>query len=174
WPDFFVANDGAANFLWINRHDGTFSDEAVLRGAAYDLTGHPQANMGIAVGDVDGNGRLDLLVTHFDGEMNALYLNKSSEGFEESAGPTGLGGPSLPYTSWGTAFFDIDHDGDLDLAVVNGRVKRAEAGRNSAAGQERPGPLPAAGTLENKSDARSLKFNSAHGEHPGRSGPGRA
>jgi hypothetical protein len=143
WPDFFVANDGAANFLWINQHDGTFSEEAVLRGAAYDLTGHPQANMGIAVGDVDGDGRLDLLVTHFDGEMNALYLNKSSQGFEENAGPTGLGGPSLSYTSWGTAFFDIDHDGDLDLAVVNGRVKRAEVGRNSAAG---PNPDSASGS----------------------------
>jgi hypothetical protein len=126
WPDFFVANDGAANFLWINQHDGTFSEEAVLRGAAYDLTGHPQANMGIAVGDLDGDGRLDLLVTHFQGEMNALYLNKSADGFEESAATAGLGLPGLKYTKWGAAFFDVDHDGDLDLAVVNGRVKRSE------------------------------------------------
>jgi hypothetical protein len=131
WPDFFVANDGAANFLWINRHDGTFAEEAVLRGAAYDLAGHPQANMGIALGDVDGDGRLDLLVTHFQGEMNALYLNKSADGFEESAATGGVGTPGLEYTKWGTAFFDIDHDGDLDLAIVNGRVKRAESGGSS-------------------------------------------
>ena len=78
WPDLFVANDQGANFLWINQHDGTFLEQAVLRGAAYDLNGRPQANMGIALGDLDGDGRLDLLVTHFDGEMNAFYLNKSS------------------------------------------------------------------------------------------------
>jgi hypothetical protein len=126
WPDFFVANDGAANFLWINQHDGTFTEEAVLRGAAYDLTGHPQANMGIAVGDVDGDGRPDLFVTHFQGEMDSLYRN-TPDGFEESAVATGLGAASLPYTKWGTAFLDVDHDGDLDLAIVNGRVKRAES-----------------------------------------------
>jgi hypothetical protein len=133
WPDLFVANDSAANFLWINQHDGTFSEEGVQRGVAYDLMGQAQANMGIAIGDVDGDGRLDLLVTHFDGEMNSLYLNKTAESFEESAGPAGLGLPSLPYTSWGTAFFDVDHDGDLDLAVVNGRVKRAGLVKNPVA-----------------------------------------
>jgi hypothetical protein len=127
WPDLFVANDGAPNFLWINHHDGTFAEEAVLRGCAYDLTGHAQANMGIAVGDIDGDGRLDLFVTHFQGEMNALYRNAASEGFEECAVDRGLGAASLPYTKWGTAFFDVDHDGDLDLAIVNGRVKRSES-----------------------------------------------
>jgi hypothetical protein len=130
WPDLFVANDAGANCLWINQHDGRFLEQAVLRGAAYDLNGHPQGNMGIAVGDVDGDGRLDILITHFDGEMNALYLNKSDAGFEESAASTGLGTPSLPYTSWGTAFFDVDHDGDLDLAVVNGRVEPIAPGKD--------------------------------------------
>lgn len=138
WPDLFVANDATANFLWINQHDGTFVEQAVLRGAAYDLNGRPQSNMGIAVGDVDGDGRLDLLVTHFDNEMNSLYLNKSNDGFEESASSTGLGAPSLPYTSWGTAFFDVDHDGDLDLAVVNGSVKRIVPGNNSASLRRHP------------------------------------
>jgi hypothetical protein len=140
WPDLFVANDGQANFLWINQHDGTFEEQAVLRGAAYDLNGQPQANMGIAVGDIDSDGRLDILVTHFDAEMNALYLNKSIDGFEECAASTGLGTPSLPYTSWGTAFFDVDHDGDLDLAVVNGSVQRVVPKKNAA----RPNPHPKA------------------------------
>jgi len=142
WPDLFVANDVGPNFLWINQHDGTFLEQAVLRGAAFDLNGHAQANMGIAIGDVDGDGRLDLLVTHLDGEMNALYLNKSNDGFEESAASTGLGMPSLPYTSWGTAFFDVDHDGALDLAVVNGAIARvasskAASGLRTNSGWER-------------------------------------
>ncbi|HEY2249509.1 MAG TPA: CRTAC1 family protein, partial [Planctomycetaceae bacterium] len=150
WPDLFVANDVGANFLWINQHDGTFLDQAVLRGAAYDLNGRPQGNMGIAIGDVDGDGRFDLLVTHFDTEMNALYLSGSGDAFEESAASKGLGLPSLPYTSWGTAFFDVDHDGDLDLAVVNGSVeppivpgrvdpKGDAAGENGAGPHRQPG-----------------------------------
>ena len=144
WPDIFVTNDGAANFLWINQHDGTFAEEAVLRGVAYDLAGHTQANMGIAIGDVDGNGRLDLFVTHFQGELNALYLNTSAAGFEESAGTAGLGEPSLHYTKWGTAFFDVDHDGDLDLAIVNGRVKRAQSTPDPGAHPGRLSRAPAA------------------------------
>ena len=126
WPDLFVANDGAPNFLWINRQDGTFREEAVLCGVAYDRLGRPQANMGLALGDVDGDGGFDVLVTHLAGEGSALYKSRGAGIFDEAATAAGLSAPSFPWTGFGTAFLDIDHDGALDAAVVNGRVKRRE------------------------------------------------
>jgi hypothetical protein len=78
--------------------------------------------MGIACGDVDGDGREDLLVTNFSGENNALYMSKGALGFRERSGPTGLAGPSLPDLGWGTALVDLDLDGDLDAYVFNGHV----------------------------------------------------
>ena len=124
WPDVYVANDQMANFLWINQHDGTFRDEAILRGCAVDMEGRPQGSMGIAVGDADGDAKLDLFVTHFDGETNALYRSLGGDGFRESCVQAGLALPSLPLTGFGTAFVDLDHDGHLDLLLVNGRTHR--------------------------------------------------
>jgi hypothetical protein len=127
WPDILVANDGAANSLWVNSRIGTFREAAVECGLAYDRLGRPQANMGIALGDVDGDGAYDLLITHLGGEGSALYVSRGTGVFEESAGAAGVGSPSFPWTGFGAAFLDFDHDGDLDLAVVNGRVKRRES-----------------------------------------------
>lgn len=124
WPDIYVANDHAANFLWINSGDGTFREEAFFRGGALSAQGRPQASMGIACGDVDGNGRIDLLLTHLEGETNALYLGIDESGFRESSHQAGLGMPSLGFTGFGTQFLDLDNDGDLDLLVANGRVRR--------------------------------------------------
>jgi len=125
WPDIYVANDHAANFLWINAQDGTFREEAFFRGGALSAGGRPQASMGIACGDIDGNGRIDLLLTHLEGENNALYMGVDEKGFRESGQKAGLALPSLGYTGFGTQFLDLDNDGDLDLLVANGRVKRA-------------------------------------------------
>jgi len=124
WPDIYVANDHAANFLWINGQDGTFREEAFFRGGALSRQGRPQASMGIACGDVDGNGRIDLLLTHLEGENNALYMGIDAKGFRESSSRAGLAVTSLGFTGFGTQFLDLDNDGDLDLLVANGRAKR--------------------------------------------------
>ncbi|MFP6769255.1 MAG: CRTAC1 family protein [Planctomycetaceae bacterium] len=129
WPDVYVANDQMANFLWINQHDGTFRDEAVLRGCAVDMQGRPQGSMGIAVGDADGDAKLDLFVTHFEGENNALYRSLGGEGFTERCVQAGLALPSLALTGFGTAFVDLDHDGRLDLLLANGRTQRRSSGK---------------------------------------------
>src|SRR5207249_1518666 len=74
WPDVLVANDAQANRLWVNRHDGTFTDEALTRGVAYNGMGQAQANMGVALGDVDGDGLPDLFVTHLTEETHTLWV----------------------------------------------------------------------------------------------------
>lgn len=124
YPDIYVSNDGEANHLWINRKNGTLEEQALLRGVALNAMGLPEAGMGIAHGDIDNDADLDLFVTHVGAESNTLYLFDATYGFQDKSTRTGLAGPSLPYTSFGTGFFDMDHDGDLDLAVANGRISR--------------------------------------------------
>jgi enediyne biosynthesis protein E4 len=123
WIDLYVANDQEPNFLWINRHDGTFTEEALLAGAAVDLHGRPQASMGVDAADFDGDGDEDLFMTHLATETDTLYLNDGSGTFEDATARTGLGPPGLRYTSWGTRWFDYDNDSLLDLFVANGGVR---------------------------------------------------
>ena len=122
--DVYVANDGEANQLWINLGDGRFEDRGPLLGAAVNGFGRPEAGMGVAVGDLDGDGGLDLFVTHLDRETNTFYAALAGGGFEDRTAVSGLGPPGLPYTGFGIALFDAELDGDLDLAVVDGRVRR--------------------------------------------------
>lgn len=122
WPDVYVANDGDANSLWMNQRNGTFRDDGVLVGVAVDSQGKAEASMGIAVGDVDGDGANDLFVTNLRGETNALYRNEGRF-FSDVAGTLGLDDASRPFTGFGAALFDADLDGDLDLAVANGAVQ---------------------------------------------------
>jgi hypothetical protein len=124
WIDVFVANDADPNHLWINQRDGTFAERAMVLGAAFNEYGVAEAGMGIAAGDVDSDGDLDLFVTHLIGETNTLYLNLGASGFADATAASGLGPPGAAYTGFGTAFFDLDNDGDLDTAVANGGVKR--------------------------------------------------
>lgn len=123
-PDLYVANDAKPNNLWMNRGDGTFEDQALLAGVAVNRDGSPEGSMGVDAGDFDADGDLDLFLTHLTDETNTLYRNDGSSLFEDHSAVTGLGIPSLPYTGFGTAWFDYDNDGWLDLLAVNGAVTK--------------------------------------------------
>jgi hypothetical protein len=127
WTDLYVANDGEENHLWINRQGKHFEDLALVAGTALNSAGKPEASMGIAVGDVDGDLRLDLFMTHLRRETNTLYRNLGDHHFLDDTARYGLSGPSLAFTGFGTLLLDYDHDGVLDLALVNGRVVRGDS-----------------------------------------------
>jgi enediyne biosynthesis protein E4 len=118
--DLYVANDGTENQLWRSRSDGTFEDAAPLAGAAVDGNGQPEASMGVDSGDVDGDGREDLIAVHFDPETKTLYRNTGEGYYEDATFAAGLA--QKGFTSFGAGFFDYDLDGDLDLFVVNGAI----------------------------------------------------
>jgi hypothetical protein len=122
WLDLVVANDSGPNHVYRNRRDGTFEDVAYVSGAALDGSGREQAHMGIAVGDYDNDGRLDLHITNFADDFNVLYRNLGDFGFDDVSYPMGVAGPSIPFLGWGTDFLDYDNDGWRDLLVVNGHV----------------------------------------------------
>ncbi len=126
WPDIYVANDGTPNLCWINRGDGRFANTALLAGCALNEAGQAEAGMGVDAGDFDGDGDDDLFVTHLSGETNTLYLNDGRGTFEDRTIVSGLGPPSRAFTGFGTAWFDYDNDGWLDLLVVNGAVTLIE------------------------------------------------
>jgi hypothetical protein len=119
-----IANDGKPNHLWINQRDGTFKEEAVARGIAYNAMGKTEANMGIAIGDVDGDGLFDIFLTHLTEETNTLWKQGPRGMFQDRTVGLGLANPRWRGTGFGTGLADFDHDGALDLALVNGRVKR--------------------------------------------------
>jgi len=127
--DFYVANDGEANQLWLNQGD-EFVDDAFLAGVALNDAGRPEAGMGIALGDVDADLDLDLFITHVADETNTLYRSDGAAlglSFADRTGPSGLGPASMAMTGFGTGFADLDLDGALDLVVANGRVQRKPA-----------------------------------------------
>jgi hypothetical protein len=124
WPDILVANDAAANHLWINQRNGTFREEAVERGLAYNVLGQAQANMGIALGDVDGDGLFGVFITHLTEETHTLWTQKPRGLFHDRTASVGLARPGWRGTGFGTILADFDHDGRPDLAIVNGRVSR--------------------------------------------------
>jgi len=133
WPDILVANDAKPNTLWINGHDGTFKNDAAARGIAYNEMGVAQANMGIAFGDIAGTGFFSIYITHLTEENNVLWLQDQPGLFQDRTSRTGLANTAWHATGFGTVFVDFDHDGYVDLALVNGRVRRA----NDVAGMAR-------------------------------------
>ena len=125
WIDIYVANDGAPNQLWINRRDGTFTNTALLAGAALGADGEAKGSMGVDAGDFDHDGDEDLFITELAREGHDLYVNDGSGVFEERAAGAGIRLPSLPYTGFGAAWFDFDNDGWLDILTVNGAVRHS-------------------------------------------------
>jgi hypothetical protein len=126
WIDIYVANDATPNQLWINRHDGTFVDDAMLAGAAVNADGRNEAGMGVTAGDFDGDGDEDIFLTHEMEETNTLYRSRGDGLFDDATFDVRLARPSMGMAGWGTAWFDYDNDGSLDLFVSNGALRRLE------------------------------------------------
>src|SRR5262249_4977953 len=121
--------------LWINQKDGTFKDEAAPRGIALDSMGQAQAGMGIAVGEVTGDGLFDVYVTHLASERNTLWKQGPKRGkFTDHTALAGLMDTRWRGTGFGTVLGDFDQDGWLDVAVVNGAVSRGTRTPNPALG----------------------------------------
>lgn len=121
WPDIYVANDSTAATLYQNQKDGTFKDVAIEAGAAFSPDGKPQAGMGVAVGDYNRDGNLDIVKTNFAGDTDSLYKNLGDGTFEDHTYISGLG-VNTRLLGWGVGFFDVDNDGWLDILVANGHV----------------------------------------------------
>jgi hypothetical protein len=121
WPDIYVACDSTPSWLFRNQHDGTFQQEGLERGVALSEDGLEQAGMGIAVGDYDLDGNLDIFKTHFADDTNVLYRNDGKGYFNDSTIRAGIG-VETRYVGWGTGMIDLDNDGHPDLFVVTGGV----------------------------------------------------
>jgi hypothetical protein len=122
WTDLYVANDGVRNFLYKNNGDGTFRDMTFVSGTGYNSEGEAEAGMGVDVGDYNGDGLMDLVVTNYDLETNALYRNEGGWLFSDERWQAGIAQPGLELLGFGVGFLDFDNDGDQDLLVVNGHV----------------------------------------------------
>jgi hypothetical protein len=120
--DLYVANDMNANFLFENQGDGTFIDVALLAGTALSDRGQPEAGMGVDLGDLDGDGLPEIMVTHLDQQSNAVYSAGEGSVFRDRRFPSMLAEASIPKVGFGVVFVDIDSDADLDIVVANGHI----------------------------------------------------
>lgn len=121
--DLYVANDAWPNHLWINQGDGRFADQALLAGVAVNTDGQAEGSMGVDAGDYDGDGSDDLFMVHLADEKATLYAASGPGVFEDRTLASGLAALTRGHTGFGTAWIDFDHDGWLDLLIVNGRVR---------------------------------------------------
>ncbi len=120
-PDIYVACDQTPSLLYINQGDGTFAEEAVLRGVAYDENGRSMSGMGVTAADFDGDGWPDIFRSNFSDERETLYHNRGMGEFDDVTAAAGLA-HNTRYVGWGCGFFDFDNDGWKDLLLVNGHA----------------------------------------------------
>ena len=121
-PDIFVANDSNPNYFYRNRGDGTFEENAVAAGLAYNSDGKEMSSMGVAVGDYDNDGRTDLFVTTFANDNYVLFHNDGKGLFSDVSFQSGVGESTVSFLGWGAFFLDYDNDGFKDLFAANGHV----------------------------------------------------
>jgi enediyne biosynthesis protein E4 len=121
-PDLIVGNDSQPNLLYMNKGDGTFEDESYVSGFALNDDGREIASMGVAVGDYENNGLIDLFVSDFSDDYKVLYRNDGKASFTDVSYRAGVAQSSIPFVGWGAAFLDFDNDGWLDLFMANGHV----------------------------------------------------
>ncbi len=122
WVDLAVANDSVPNYLYRNRRNGAFEDISYASGFAFSEDGREQASMGIAVGDYNRDGKVDLFTTTFSDDYKTLYRNDGANNFTDVTYRVGLAGPTIAFLAWGTGFLDFDNDSLLDIFIVNGHV----------------------------------------------------
>ncbi len=123
WPDLYVANDAGPNYLYHNKHDGTFEDVGLLSGTALSGEGQEQGSMGVDFGDFDHDGLLDIVVTNFAEQADDLYRNEGPRGFLDLAWSSKMGQTVYPYVRWGTGFVvHFDNDGWPDIFIASGHV----------------------------------------------------
>jgi hypothetical protein len=121
-PDLLVANDSMANYLYINKGNGTFEDDSYISGFAVNKDGREVASMGLAVGDYDNSGLLDIFDTDFSDDYKVLFHNDGDASFTDVSYRAGVGQTTVPFLGWGDAFMDYDNDGWKDIFTVNGHV----------------------------------------------------
>ena len=136
WTDVYVANDSNPSALYRNNHDGTFTDIGIAAGCALSQDGRSQSGMGIAIGDYDRSGTMDIFKTNFAGDTSTLYSN-TGRGCEDRTFASGIG-VNTRWLGWGVGFLDLDNDGWLDLFLVNGHVYPEVDQLKSEAGYKQP------------------------------------
>lgn len=152
--DLFVARDASPNLLLRNKGNGVFEDVGLDAEIAFNADGIARAGMGVDAGDVDGDGTADFVVTNFDSEYHALYLNPGKLPLREATVTSRLAQFTKPYVGWGVRFLDYDNDGDLDLFVVNGHLHEMIARSNRTVAYREP-PL----LLANDGQARFTRVD---------------
>jgi len=165
WTDLFVVRDASPNLLLMNQHNGMFVDEALDAEVALNSDGMARAGMGVDAGDVSGDGRPDFIVTNFNDEQHALFLNAGRSPYREWTRESGLGALTRYFVGWGVHFLDFDNDGTLDLVFVNGHLNPAiEKTRVDVLYQEPPMLLAnnGQGVFRDMKDTAGLAFRSRH------------